>query len=170
MTKLPIPDIMERDIYAIKPDRLTARGVRFLFLDVDNTLMPYGDNASPPALLHWVKTMKEGGLELFILSNNRGDRPAIFAKALGLDFVGHAKKPNPKILLEVCRERGLESGECALIGDQIYTDVLCAKRAGMLAVLVHPIRFSNPFLALRYGVELPFRIAGRIHLRKERIK
>jgi len=166
LSKLPIPDIMERDIYAITPERLLAHGVRFLFLDVDNTLMPYGDNNCPPVLIEWVKSMKTGGLELFILSNNKGDRPSIFAEALELDFVNLAKKPNTKKLFEICENRGLKKSECALIGDLIYTDVLCAKRAGMLAILVHPIRFSNPFLALRYGAELPFRLWGRIRIQK----
>jgi len=53
--------------------------------------------------------------------------------------------------------------ETAIVGDQIYTDVLCGKRAGIKTIAVRPISLSNPFHYLRYGAELPFR--GAYHRR-----
>lgn len=157
MTRLPIPDIAKDDIYALKPENFTSSGVKLVFLDVDNTLIPYSTNEAPPRLSVWVKAMQDAGLELFILSNNRGERPGILAGQLGLDFVKRAKKPSAKMLLRISAEREIPPENCALVGDQVYTDVACAKRAGALAVLVKPIKFSNPFFVLRYIAELPFR-------------
>ncbi len=153
--------MMRPDVLSVAPEELLSRGVRLVFLDVDNTLMPYGENETPQALKDWSAGMKAAGLELFILSNNRGVRPSHFAGALSIGFVGRAHKPGTKKLLEICRERRLAPEQCALIGDQIYTDVLCAVRAGALAVLVRPIRLSNPLLAVRYAMELPFRLLGK---------
>ncbi len=158
---IPIPDIKRRDIYAIEPKALLDLGVRMVFLDVDNTLMPYGTSTAPPELIGWVNMMKEAGLELFILSNNKGDRPKIFARQLGLGFIGRAQKPKTEKMLSVCREKGFAVEECALIGDQIYTDILCAKRAGAKGILVRPIKFSNPFFVIRYIAELPFRCINK---------
>jgi predicted HAD superfamily phosphohydrolase YqeG len=46
-----------------------------------------------------------------------------------------------------------------MVGDQIFTDVLGARRAGLRVVLVHPIELkSRPLLALRYALETPFRL------------
>lgn len=158
---IPVPDIKRRDIYALEPEILLRRGVRMVFLDVDNTLMPYGVNTAPGELVCWVEKMKAAGLTLFILSNNRGERPELFARQLGLEFIGRAKKPGTAKMLAVCREKGLRPEECALVGDQIYTDILCAKRAGAVGVLVRPIRFSNPFFFVRYIAEMPFRCVNK---------
>ena len=49
-----------------------------------------------------------------------------------------------------------------MVGDQIFTDILGAKRAGITALLVEPIALKgNPGRYLRYAAELPFRAAGR---------
>ncbi|MGN1003178.1 MAG: YqeG family HAD IIIA-type phosphatase [Oscillospiraceae bacterium] len=157
MSFWPVPDIMKNDLYQLTPRLFTNRGIRFIILDVDNTIAPYTCQEASPRLKAWVGEMKRAGLELFILSNNRGERPALFAEALGVGYVKKAHKPSTKKARQVLADRGYTPAETALIGDQIYTDVLCAKRLGALAVLVHPIAFSHFLLKLRYGLELPFR-------------
>lgn len=142
---IPVPDIKRRDIYALEPEILLRRGVCMVFLDVDNTLMPYGVNTAPGELVCWVEKMKAAGLTLFILSNNRGERPELFARQLGLEFIGRAKKPGTAKMLAVCREKGLRPEECALVGDQIYTDILCASVLELLACLFGPFAFQTRF-------------------------
>jgi HAD superfamily phosphatase (TIGR01668 family) len=161
MSMLLSPDISVSNIYSLTPELFTERGVRLLVLDLDNTLAPYGDNAAPQRLLDWCHIMRKAGLELFILSNNRGPRPALFAEQLGIGYAGSARKPFTRALRAVLAERETVPAEAAMIGDQIFTDVLCARRTGALAVLVRPISLKNPLLALRYGLEAPFR--GRLH-------
>ena len=154
---LPIPDVMETDIYQLSPRLFLDRGVRLLLLDIDNTLAPYTVDTAGEPLRAWVRQMLDAGLTLFLLSNNKGDRPAEFAAALGLPYVKRARKPFPRTARAVMTELGFAPEETALIGDQIYTDTLCAKCCGVLAVTVTPIEFSNFWLRLRYWAELPFR-------------
>jgi NagD protein len=45
-------------------------------------------------------------------------------------------KPDPSILLDLCRALRLEPAEAAMVGDRIYTDIEMARRAGALSVLV----------------------------------
>lgn len=45
-------------------------------------------------------------------------------------------KPDPTMLSGILRRHALQAGEVAMVGDRIYTDVLMAKRAGALGVLV----------------------------------
>jgi predicted HAD superfamily phosphohydrolase YqeG len=52
--------------------------------------------------------------------------------------------------------------QTAIIGDQIFTDVLGGNRAGVSTILVKPIRLAgNPGRYVRYAVELPFRLLSR---------
>ncbi len=167
MSLFPVPDLMAPDIYAVEPRELKARGVRFLLLDIDNTIAPYTVHAASERMKDWVCGMRAAGLELFILSNNRGTRPETFAAAFGLPYRKKAWKPFPKIARAVMAERGYSPAETAFLGDQIYTDVCCAKWCGALAVLVRPIELTRILLRIRYWLEAPFRLAYQIKKRRK---
>jgi HAD superfamily phosphatase (TIGR01668 family) len=168
MAVLPIPDLMENNIYTLTPEVFIDRGVKLVLLDVDNTIAAYTDSSPTESLLRWAERMRAGGLTLFLLSNNRGPRPEIFARALGISYVKKAWKPFPKVMRQVMAQEGVTGGETALVGDQIYTDALCAKLCGAMAVVVHPIAFSNVLLAFRFGLEFPFRLAYRLKARRSK--
>lgn len=157
--KIPIPDLMTDSIYDLTPELLSGMGIRLLALDLDNTLSPYHVHRPTVELRRWIRSMKLAGIEPFILSNNRSDRPGMFAAELDIGYVGKASKPFTRSLRQLMRDKGVGPGETALVGDQIYTDVLCAKSAGITAIAVRPIYIKNVFLALRYGAEWPFRAA-----------
>ena len=161
MSFWPVPDVMKQSIYEITPRMFANRGIRFIILDIDNTVAPYTVPEATERMKAWVRSFREAGLELYILSNNRGERPERFAAAFGLPFRKKAWKPFPKAAREVMAERGYAPGETAFIGDQIYTDTACAKWCGAFAVLVHPIEFNRLILRLRYWLEFPFRLKYR---------
>jgi len=148
-------------IYALSPEALTARGIKLLLMDLDNTLVPYGIDKASPALLNWTDSMKKAGIELFVLSNNSGPRPAKLANQLSVGFIGRARKPFTKKLLSVLVDKNTAPESTAIIGDQIYTDILCGRRCGVFSIAVRPISLRNPLLLLRYGLEYPFRRLGR---------
>lgn len=167
MSPILSPDLMLNSIYDLSPGFLKERGICLLLMDLDNTLAPYSENRPSVALRNWLDTLKRAGIEPFILSNNRGSRPRVFASALSLDYVGHAGKPSVKKLRAVLKKKGLSAAQAAIIGDQLYTDILCGNRAGVYAIAVRPIDIKNPFRALRYALELPFRRAYGRKMRKE---
>ena len=170
MLRAPVPDLLLPSVLALTPEALRRRGVKLLLLDLDNTLAPYGVNDVSPEIRRWLAALTGAGIEPYIFSNNRGGRPAAFAGQLALGFVGRAKKPNPRRLLALLAEKGLERGEAALVGDQIYTDIFCARRAGVLAVAVRPIDARAPHRALRYASESPFRLAARLRGSKQPVE
>ena len=161
MSLLPVPDLMLDSIYDLTPDMLTDRGVRFVVLAIDNTIAPYTVHAADEAMRAWVDSLRDAGLALYVLSNNRGHRPETFSAALGLPFQKKAWKPFPKQARAVMASQGYAPSETAFIGDQIYTDVCCAKWCGAYAVLVRPIEFHRFILRFRYWLEWPFRAAGK---------
>ncbi len=162
MLRTPVPDLLLPSVLDLTPEALRARGVKLLLLDLDNTLAPYGVPEVSPEIREWLADVANAGIEPYIFSNNRGGRPAAFAEKLGLAFVGRAKKPNPRRLWALLAEKGLEKSEAALVGDQIYTDVFCARRAGVLAVAVRPINARAIHRALRCAAESPFRLAAKL--------
>ncbi len=162
MNKLPIPCKSVHDIYEITPEFLREQGIRLLLMDLDNTLSPYIVDEATPELKQWIENLKAGGIEPFIFSNNKGDRPAMFAQQLGLDFVKLAKKPRQGMLQTVLEQKGVRVEETAIIGDQIYTDVLCGAIGGLYTIVVRPILLHNPLHALRYGAEFPFRLLYKV--------
>ena len=79
------------------------------------------------------------------------------AEALGIPYEGHAGKPKSGGFRRALARMNAAPEEAAIVGDQIFTDILGGNRAGVLTLLVHPIRFGTVFRALRFGIETPFR-------------
>lgn len=156
-----IPDIKLKNVFEITPALLHRQGITLLLMDLDNTLLPYSLEYPGEELLNWIKCIRDSGIKLFIVSNNRGTRPEKIAPRLGIDYVAKAKKPNPREILKAMRRFNKKAGETALVGDQVYIDAFAAYRAEITSIVVDPIRLENPLLALRYFAEFPFRAMRR---------
>ena len=129
-----------RSIFDIEPAALARRGIRLLLADLDNTLAPYGEPEPTQAVRDWAAALGEQGITLFVLSNNRHpERPRRFSQALGVPFLGHAGKPKPGGFRRAMEQMGCTPEQTAIVGDQLFTDVWGAKRAGMHTILVKPI-------------------------------
>ena len=146
-------------IFDIDPAALAGRGITLLLADLDNTLVPYGVPEPTEAVRVWNRALEEAGVTLFVLSNNRHpQRPERFAHALGVPFLGHAGKPRPAGFRRAMEQMGRTPAQTAIVGDQIFIDILGGRNAGVLTLLVEPIRLAgNPGRYLRYAVEWPFR-------------
>ena len=156
-----IPDYHFRKITDIMPDFLKSAGISLLLLDLDNTIMPYGVTMPDPSFSHWVSEMQHEGITLYIVSNSHGTRPETLSKAFGIEFINRAGKPSRRGILKAIEQTGRNKAETALVGDQIYTDVLAANRSGITSLMVQPISLKNPLLAVRYVLEIPFRLMRR---------
>ncbi len=156
------------DVYELSGEALARRGFKLLLADLDNTLVPYGVPLPDERLEAWRDDLSYHGVTLFILSNNRHEsRPRIFAEGLGVPYIGHAGKPRPSSFLRAMEQQGVAREQTAIVGDQVFTDVLGGNLAGVSAILVEPIRLAgNPGRYLRYAAELPFRLLSK---RGERI-
>ena len=162
----PIPQYAFRRLTDISPEFLKELGIGFLMLDLDNTVAAYSEHTPSDSVLQWTAQIKDCGIKLIIVSNSvREGRVEAFAQALRTGFVKGASKPSPKVVIQAMRESGFTPEKSALVGDQIYTDTLAANRAGIVSIIVHPRRFTNPFLAIRYALEAPFRTICNYRMR-----
>ncbi len=127
-------------ITEMTPAWLSDRGLRGLVIDLDNTLVPYGLKPPPPAeLAEWKRALDEAGMPLAIVSNAKPGRTREWAAALGVPGWGLAGKPLPFAIWLAAKRLGLPAAQLAVVGDQLFTDVLGANLAGGYAVLVEPI-------------------------------
>ncbi|MEG1857567.1 MAG: YqeG family HAD IIIA-type phosphatase [Pseudoflavonifractor sp.] len=159
---LPIPDRVYPHVCAIAPEDLRRQGITLLLADLDNTLARYGQPDPDPAVLAWKNCLLAEGITLFLLSNSRRPtRVAHYAETLGIPFLGHAGKPKRRGFEMAMAQMNAAPGQTAMAGDQIFTDILGAKRSKVRALLVEPIALAgNPGRYLRYALETPFRAAG----------
>ncbi len=112
---------------------------KVLLLDIDNTLALQDDNTPYEGTVQWAQTMKDAGYSLVVVSNNGEDRVRKFAAQYGLRYVAKARKPLASGFTRARKLLGAAKKDCIVIGDQIFTDYLGARFAGMDIVLLEPI-------------------------------
>lgn len=158
----PIPRGVYPSVTQISPKALAQRGIRLVLADLDNTLVPYKITQPTPEVVAWKQALEAEGIQLFLLSNSRKPgRAQRFAQTLGIPYQGHAGKPKRGGYLQAMKRMGCTPEQTVMVGDQIFTDTLGANRAGVVPLLVKPIRLAgNPGRYLRYGIETPFRCLG----------
>jgi len=157
--RLLMPKERVARISEITPDWLAARGLRGVIADLDNTLVPYGAAPPPPAeLAEWKRALDRAGVPLAIVSNAKPGRTRQWAEALGVPGWGLAGKPVPLSLRLTIKKMGLSPAEVAIVGDQLFTDVLGANLAGGYSVLVEPIEPKKGLPHTRWVRQLERRI------------
>ena len=138
MFKCFFPDEYLDSTYEIDFDKLYAQGYRGLLFDIDNTLVPHGAPADERACALFAH-LRELGFKSFFLSNNQIERVSSFNDAIGEQFIENAHKPSVKNYKKAMEMLGTDTSNTIFIGDQLFTDIYGAKRAGIRNILVKPI-------------------------------
>lgn len=127
-------------------DLLNKNNIKGLILDVDNTLISL-DRKMPAGIADWAKKLKEKGIKICILSNsNKIDKIDQVAKIIDVPYIFFAKKPLKSGFLRAKDLLKLDNENIAVVGDQIFTDVLGANRCEMFSILVKPIQEKDYLL------------------------
>ncbi len=151
-----MPDYYFKAFDEVTPEFLLSNGIKGIILDVDNTLEPYENSTPGEHVVKWMESLLKVGIGCAIVSNNEKERIDIFNEALGLPAYSKAGKPFTKNVKKAMRDLMVDSGECAMMGDQIFTDVLAANSAGLLSILVPPIKDKRNFITrLKRFLEKP---------------
>jgi hypothetical protein len=131
------------EVTAIDLERLVAGGIRGLLVDIDNTLVARNTREVPSSVRDWVRSAGMAGFGVCLISNNWHDHVRDFAADLGVPIVAKALKPLPFGFIRAARVLGLRPRACAVIGDQMFTDVLGGNLVGAHTVLVRPVSASD---------------------------
>ena len=138
MFEMFFPDKYVASTYVIDFEQLYKKGYRGLIFDIDNTLVPHGAPADKRAL-ELFSRLKKIGFKCCLISNNQEPRVKRFNQDMQVDYIYNAHKPSTKNYLKAMEIMGTDRGNSLFIGDQLFTDVWGAKRAGIGNILVKPI-------------------------------
>ncbi len=132
------PSTRSHSTYEIDFETLYKRGYRGIIFDIDNTLVPHGApyTVEVQELFDHLKSL---GFDTCLISNNQEPRVAPFAKAVNSKFVFNAHKPSRKNYVKAMNLMGTSTKTTVFVGDQLFTDVFGANRAGIMSILVDPI-------------------------------
>jgi uncharacterized protein len=139
MLHLFTPHVRVESVWDLTPDRLGKLEIDGLLLDVDCTLKRYHQNDVQTEVVAWLSALRTGGIGCCIVSNGWNDRIGQFAEIIGLPFVSNALKPLPCGINIALAKMGFKPDRTAIVGDQIFTDVLAGRLAGIKCILVRPI-------------------------------
>lgn len=132
------PDEYRDSTYDIDFEELYREGYRGLLFDIDNTLVPHGAPADDRAV-EMFRRLKKLGFRCCFLSNNKIGRVSSFNDVIGEQFIENAHKPSTGNYRKAMELLGTNTDNTIFIGDQLFTDIYGAKRAGIRNILVKPI-------------------------------
>jgi HAD superfamily phosphatase (TIGR01668 family) len=144
-----VPRAFFSRVEEITPIVLHALGARAVILDLDNTLAPRGSHSVSSSIRTWLLQLKQDGFPLFLLSNSPLKRVIFFAQTLGIEPVRGGPKPLPSGYRWVFRKLGIPPQQVAVIGDQIFTDILGGNWSGACTILVRPLEPQTDFFTTK---------------------
>lgn len=139
MLKYIRPDDCVPAVFDIDLDRLRSKGIRALIVDLDNTLLAWDQENPSERLMRWIARVREKGFQICIVSNGMSARVQRIADKLGVTAITQAIKPRKRPFHQALQLFGLEAREVAVVGDQLFTDVLGGNRVNMYTILVKPV-------------------------------
>lgn len=137
------PKIKLQKITDITLELLEQKGINSLLLDVDNTMSTHHGTVLTDGLLEWIEKMQKGNIKLCVLSNSKEQRVAPFAARIGLDYISLALKPLPFGYLRGVKRLSSKRKSTAIVGDQIFTDILGGNAVGVKTIILTPIKLED---------------------------
>ena len=132
-----------KNVLSIDEEFIKSNHLRGLILDLDNTLSMHGSPAAEEGVMEWLNKMKELGVKMTVVSNNRKKRVAPLAKELGLDYISFGCKPLTIGITRALKSMRLPKNSVALVGDQILTDIMGGNLKRMPTILVEPFHLED---------------------------
>lgn len=132
------PDEYLESVYDIDFDMYYNQGIRGIISDIDNTLVPHGAPATDE-IAELFQKIHAKGIDTCLISNNQEPRVEPFAYAVDSKYIFNAHKPSTKNYINAMKLMGTDTSSTLFIGDQIFTDIWGANRAGIQTVMVRQI-------------------------------
>jgi len=133
------PDSFARRLGDVSLDDLAARGFLGIIVDLDNTLVGYGQEHLSDVDSAWIAAALARGFGVCLVSNNFTERVARVGAELGVPAISSALKPLPRGFSQALKKLGTGKDRTVVVGDQLFTDVLGAKFLGLHVILTEPI-------------------------------
>ncbi|MBM7613977.1 YqeG family HAD IIIA-type phosphatase [Alkaliphilus hydrothermalis] len=137
--KLLTPDLYVESVFHLNLNQLKQRNIKGLIIDIDNTLVAWDKKFASEETKQWLLKLEKEGFKVCLVSNNTEDRVVKFNEELKLQAIHRAVKPRLGAFKRAMSMMNTSVNNTAIIGDQLFTDVLGGNRMGIYTVLVIPI-------------------------------
>lgn len=137
------PKIWINSVLDIDRDFLEKHGIKALVLDLDNTLSMHGNQEPEKGVMRWLDDMRSLGVKMTVVSNNTSKRVTPLANKLGLPFCANGCKPLTFGISRAIRQMDVDKRSTAVVGDQIFTDVVGGNLKGAITILVEPFHLEK---------------------------
>lgn len=138
MGVLAKPDYYFSSVTSIDIPFLHQEGIHCLLLDVDCTIADYRRGELDGVVAEWLKRLQGAGIQTCLVSNGGKRRIRRLAGHLGMPFVARSLKPFPWGCRRAIKLLGVSADHAAMVGDQLFADVLAGRWAGLKTILVQP--------------------------------
>ncbi|HUW64599.1 MAG TPA: YqeG family HAD IIIA-type phosphatase [Spirochaetia bacterium] len=139
MGKYFFPDLVLPSVSHLDGAMLLERGIKGLLFDLDNTIIRRDAAILDQPAEQRLQELLAGGFRLAIVSNNGRTRVSGLARQLGVPYVSRAVKPFGPSFKRAMQQTGTSRSETAVVGDQVFTDVLGGNLLGLYTILVRPL-------------------------------
>ena len=140
MFKILKPKVYINSVYNIDLKKLKKiKKIKGIIVDLDNTLVAWGEKEVSQKVIDWVKEAKKLGLKICIVSNTNSKRVAEFAKIFNIPYHSKYFKPFSIAFNNGLKILDTKKSETVVIGDQIFTDMWGGNKLKLLTILVVPI-------------------------------
>lgn len=134
------PDYYIENFSHLDIQKLKQKQIRLLLCDIDNTLVAFDDPHSNLAVHDFIESVKAEGIQVALMSNNVAARTRRFGKDLGVQKIySFCWKPMPFMYWKAMKDYACSPQETAILGDQLFTDILGGNLAGIYTILTKPI-------------------------------
>lgn len=134
------PHRMVEAVHEVRVEELTTQGIRGVILDLDNTLVRWHQEEIAAEIMLWLEELKAAELKLCILSNSvLSSRSERIAERIGCSFVRQAAKPSRQGFRKAMQAMETVPAATAIVGDQMFTDILGGNRSGIYTIMVAPM-------------------------------
>ncbi len=134
------PKLRVKEVQSIDLAGLKAMGIDSLIIDLDETLRKRNSHDIPEKSIRWIQDVKARGFKVCITSNNPfGWRTENVQEKLKVPVSFLSFKPFPFAFWQAMQQLGSTPATTALVGDQLFTDILGANILGIHTILVDPI-------------------------------
>jgi HAD superfamily phosphatase (TIGR01668 family) len=160
------PTVVVARIADITPVELRARGITAIITDLDNTLVPWRRHNIEESVHKWLAELNDAGVKIVIASNTLSTgRLKKLSETMNIPYVERVRKPwvdgfvRAMELMESSRET------TAVVGDQLFTDVLCGNLLGLTTILLRPPLSKEEFISTRLLRNIERLFIGRMKRR-----
>lgn len=161
------PDYYVETVHDVDFSVLKKNRIETILLDIDNTLVPFKSSLPEEHISEWVRKAKAEDFKLCLVSNAYPRRAQTIGAHLDVPVIWMAKKPFKKGVVDSLKLTATDRDKAVMVGDQLFTDILAAKLAGVRTILVEPMTKSD-FVMTKFYRVLEFFV--KRNLRKERMQ